>query len=685
MSDVELIEGLKRLTYAYLPQHKYLAEGFERVEGPNIGSSGEHLTIMFLSMDRPGMSERLCKSVAEHIPHFKGEILAIDNGSQPKELAELEKMLDELPLRTRLVKMGENFGVAGGRNRGVDHVNTQWVMSVDNDIYFTRDPLRHWQEEIAAIGCRFFSLALFDPGEQTVFLRGGNLYAHYAEGEIHLGGGSAGKSTDSRPVAGEVFLGTCMMGGASIFDVEHFKRMGKFDDNMFVGFEDIEFSVRLFREGYKVGCSALAALVHDHAAPETEVDKAYEQVRFRRNYIEESAAYFEAKHGFKVWNQGVDRWLAEREQALGLESSASSARAAPDAAAGQSPSRPKLLLIPDTDNWAFANISRQIEKHLSDRYDITVVASSALDNFAQIPLMARGMDLVHIFWRPSIPQLMSDYACAYGRGVGFSRDEDYLGLLMGTRVTTAVYDHLFLDGPEDRYGRLLTEFVDGYYTSSNKLDRIYRDRYAAAPPMDVIPDGVDTTIFGPRNVQRLSETDGRPLRVGWVGNSKWAAEEEDFKGLHTIILPALEKLKGEGVEIETHFADRQTGFIPHSEMPRYYAEIDILLCASKIEGTPNPVLEAMACGVPVVSTDVGIVPDALGPMQHDFILPERSVGAMADALRRLDRDRSLLPRLSAENLEQVRAWDWAERVKPFAAFFDRVLAQAPRHKPRLTE
>ncbi|WZB73295.1 glycosyltransferase family 4 protein [Achromobacter xylosoxidans] len=43
-------------------------------------------------------------------------------------------------------------------------------------------------------------------------------------------------------------------------------------------------------------------------------------------------------------------------------------------------------------------------------------------------------------------------------------------------------------------------------------------------------------------------------------------------------------------------------------MPAYYNSLDLYVCPSAIEGTPNPVLEAMACGVPVISTDVGIVP-----------------------------------------------------------------------------
>ena len=117
MSQPPLLPHLQRLTHVYQPEHRIIAEGFERPEGANIGRNGEHLTIMFLSMNRSGLSERMCRSIVEHIPNFKGEILAIDNASTEEEFAAISRMLEELPLRTRIVRMDKNYGVAGGRNR----------------------------------------------------------------------------------------------------------------------------------------------------------------------------------------------------------------------------------------------------------------------------------------------------------------------------------------------------------------------------------------------------------------------------------------------------------------------------------------------------------------------------------------------------------------------------------------
>jgi glycosyltransferase involved in cell wall biosynthesis len=94
------------------------------------------------------------------------------------------------------------------------------------------------------------------------------------------------------------------------------------------------------------------------------------------------------------------------------------------------------------------------------------------------------------------------------------------------------------------------------------------------------------------------------------------------------------------------------------------------------EGTPNTILEAMGCGVAIVSTDVGIIPEVFGPKQRSFILPERTADALAAALRRLHSEKSLLKALRQENLESIRSWDWSLRVGPFASFFNQILKRS---------
>lgn len=95
---------------------------------------------------------------------------------------------------------------------------------------------------------------------------------------------------------------------------------------------------------------------------------------------------------------------------------------------------------------------------------------------------------------------------------------------------------------------------------------------------------MDLTLFKPVNLTRFNNIQDRELVVGWAGNSKWAGDIEDFKGFHSILKPAVEELQMEGLNIRLELADRQNGFIPHTEMVNYYAKIDLYVCPSKLKG-----------------------------------------------------------------------------------------------------
>lgn len=164
--------------------------------------------------------------------------------------------------------------------------------------------------------------------------------------------------------------------------------------------------------------------------------------------------------------------------------------------------------------------------------------------------------------------------------------------------------------------------------------------------------------------------------IGWVGNSKWCVGQSDIsdlKGIHTIIKPSVDELKAEGYNIELRTSDKNNKVIPHNKMPNFYNSIDIYACASMCEGTPNPVLEAMACGVPIISTDVGIVREVFGEKQVKYIVAERSKECFKNKLRHLLNNLEELQVLSNENLEQIQAWDWKIVSEKFRNYFRIVL------------
>ena len=78
-----------------------------------------------------------------------------------------------------------------------------------------------------------------------------------------------------------------------------------------------------------------------------------------------------------------------------------------------------------------------------------------------------------------------------------------------------------------------------------------------------------------------------------------------------------------------------TGWIPHDELPDYLNELKLVVLPSYTEGLPNVMLEAMACGTPVLATPVGGVPDIIKDGETGFIMENNSPEYIAENIERV--------------------------------------------------
>ena len=629
----------------------------------NIGDNGENLTIAVLSMNRAALTIRLYRSILEQIPDFRGQLLIGDNGSSKEELAKLHTAFSYAPFKTRILEFGQNYGVAGGRNKLFAAVETDWLMSLDNDLYFTSNPLLQAQKDINALGVQFLAMPLLDKGDCNSGIYGGNLYLEPKDGKPSVGVGSAyqiRREFANKPMDG--FLCTGLPGGAAILNKATFLQAGGFEGNMFVGFEDTEFSVRLFQKGYKVGSCGMISLEHDHPKVEAAADRKYEQTRFSNKRLLESARYFEQKHGFYVWNAAVAEWVEMRQQQV----------IGANPAKNVSEKRKRIALVIDQPNWALDHVADQIIKNLSDEFDFSRIYGVDIDNFTDVVILAEKCDIVHVLWRGHLASFNGQYCQQRIRNLGLSREEFMKRYVEGKVISTEVYDHLLLEGPESDFTPKL--FVDddaictNYAVSSKKLWEIYTTRPGLRlRPQAICQDGVDLSLFRPERLERFENVNKRTVRFGWVGNSKWMTG--DLKGINTIIKPAIEELQADGYDVELITSDRLNKLIPHEEMPNFYNQIDCYICASVSEGTPNPVLESMACGVPVISTDVGLIPEVFGPKQMKYVLEERSVECLKKKMKQLIDTAGSFRELSGENLISIQEWDWKIKAENIRDYF----------------
>ncbi len=105
-------------------------------------------------------------------------------------------------------------------------------------------------------------------------------------------------------------------------------------------------------------------------------------------------------------------------------------------------------------------------------------------------------------------------------------------------------------------------------------------------------------------------------------------------------------------------------------MPNFYRSIDVYVCASKTEGTPLTVLESMAMAIPVVSTDVGIVAEALWEKGKKYFLEERNKVFLKEKLTKLIENKEELKQIAEENLVQVKQFDWKKICLEYEEFFE---------------
>lgn len=667
----------EELKYISSRNHVLMGVGYPNANLRNIGNKGSNLTIAVLSMNRSSLTIRLMESIKNVIPDFAGEFLIGDNGSEESEKDKIKEKMKQMPYRCRMIEFDKNYGVAGGRNRINKHVESDWIFQLDNDVYFIGNPLPKIQKDIAKLGCHFMSVPILNKENHGVFLYGGHLYIEALNNGISIGGGSAYISASIEPNNEyEPFLCTFLSGGVSVINKNTFFSCGGYDEGMFIGFEDTEFSLRLFQSGYKIGACGIACIIHDHPQPEIKIDADYERQRFSNSKLYESAKYFEKKHGFKVWNPMVESWLSDQLKNLLGES----AEPNKESVKVVKYKKPNILLVVDYPHWALYNIAQQIIQNCSDTYSFKLLCLSDIDNLNAVFLAAHDCELIHFFWRSWLSDANDDYTKGYANRFGM-RSEDFDRLYVDNKiVTTSVYDHLYLEDGFDITKKLFIDensIVKGYTVSSEILKNIYdKDERIKIKPKMVITDGVDLHLFKPSRLERFNNIQkGDKLVIGWAGNSKWAHEKEDFKGLHTILRPAVEELQAEGYPVELEICDSSVNKIPHSEMPKYYEKIDLYVCVSKIEGTPNPILECMACGVPFISTKVGIVPEVAGEVQKLYILQERSISCLKNKLIEILDNPGILKILSDENLNSIKYWDWKDRARKFIDFWNSYLIQ----------
>lgn len=215
--------------------------------------------------------------------------------------------------------------------------------------------------------------------------------------------------------------------------------------------------------------------------------------------------------------------------------------------------------------------------------------------------------------------------------------------------------------------RLLLPRVGAVVVPSSVLARIGREQWKLAQGhLHHLPNGVDLEHFTPE----LVRGGGNAVVFGVVGGLRAVKNQAlAIEALASIERPrsgepaARLRIVGDGPDHEA-LTDLAQGlgvadavdFVGHvTDTAAEYVHMDALLISSKSEQMPLALLEAMACGLPVVSTDVGDVREVLSPDNRSgqFVAASGDAAGLAHAMTTLMRDETLRAELGAANRVHV--------------------------------
>jgi glycosyltransferase involved in cell wall biosynthesis len=240
--------------------------------------------------------------------------------------------------------------------------------------------------------------------------------------------------------------------------------------------------------------------------------------------------------------------------------------------------------------------------------------------------------------------------------------------------------HRFYHMPRFRWS---IRTADGAHTCAREVWSKLQLKYNLdADRVAYIPHGVESRFFVPREYRS-----GEELRLLYAGT--WL----DQRGIFYIrdalrsVAPKISELTmtfaGCGVapeEIQQFFGTELAGriivrpIVPVERMPELYAEHDVFLFPSLVEGLPLVLLEAMASGMPVITTNTCGMADVVEDEFNGLLIPPANAQAMEAAILRIVHSMELRKKLGEAARETVKRYTWERAARQLEALYRHVLA-----------
>lgn len=309
----------------------------------------------------------------------------------------------------------------------------------------------------------------------------------------------------------------------------------------------------------------------------------------------------------------------------------------------------KVLLVLDRRGWAYETKAIQIVNKYKGRL-LSFEIIGGKEDPKKVALSFKQCDLYLFFGFQNFRSCHSRYGVDPSKTLVSIASHESWDNLQTTPTNQVKPDKKIID--------YLRQFR-GVSAVSYRLQLLFRA--CGLSHVAFTPNGVPIDLFIPNYAQSI---DGA-LVCGYAGRDK-----DQKKGNRSIIEPALKKVRR--VEFQQALCDfrleKKTGTRGrthrlYEQMPGFYKWVDVYVCMSREEGSCRSVLEAMACGCAIVSTDCGAINELIVNKYNGLII-DRTVPALVEAIDFLSRHPDFLLKMKRRCREIVEDYSW-DNVVPY--------------------
>lgn len=297
----------------------------------------------------------------------------------------------------------------------------------------------------------------------------------------------------------------------------------------------------------------------------------------------------------------------------------------------------KILIIADLRGWIFERHAKEIQKRLTE-YKIDIGYSRGTNINATWP----NYDLVYVM----DPMIIS-YPPADRTILGLRAEWLYVKCPGGAKglyekgfpsACVAIKDHCCM-----------------FHVVNKRQLKVF-EPIVTDKPLLLVQHGVDETCFNRDMYPKLKND---ILTIGTSGRK----DSPGCKGFN-LISNACKKVGAR------HLGTRYQGGkrLTKEQMPIFYNALDIYVCMSETEGLCNPVIEAGAMGVPVISTRAGAAEEMIVDGESGLLI-DRNVDALVVALNKL-KDRKCREEMGDKFYQEImNKWSWEHKIEEYKKMF----------------